>query len=601
MEAINNNLVLNGNQAAAYAAKDAGVQFFSHYPGSPVNKVEPELKKLNNEFNLGIEFNDAHNEHIAALAAMGASFSHARSMLVMKHVGLNIAADPLNYAGYSGINGGMVIVVGTDPGANSSTGEQDVHWYARIFNFPLFEPVSIQEIYDYTLEAYRVSEKNKVPVFLFIPVELAYTIAHIKQKERTQNSEAIRFEKDRLKYINVGQKAINNHKILVDKITKISEQETHSKRFFNANAKFGIITRGLAFNYVLESILKLGLQEKVDLLNFDMVYPVNQELIFSFVEGKEELLFVEDQDGFLEMMVKQDCFNFLKAEIHGKDIFSSYGALDSNQVKSHLSDVFHIPQEKDHSFFFDIEERLGTFCEGCPHTASYYGIFNALEGLDYVLGGDIGCSSLPPFKADWLLCMNAGIGISQGIAQMSKNQMVVSTGGDGSFFHGGMISLQSAVENNIDLVHIVFDNAYVAMTGHQYSPSAGNHFKVKQFLESIGVTRIHEVDVFERDAMSNVLKSEIGKTGVRVIWAKGACALITEAERKGAPHTFKVHIDNKDCSSCNLCYEKLACPAIKRDMTSEDLFVDENLCVRCGTCHSICPNDSISFIDLIES
>lgn len=601
MELKNKELLINGNQAAAYAAMDAGVQFFSHYPGSPVNKVEPALKKLNNEFQLGIEFNDAHNEHIAALAAMGASYSHARSMLVMKHVGLNIAADPLNYAGYSGVNGGMVVVVGTDPGANSSTGEQDVHWYAKTFNFPLFEPVSIQEIYDYTLKAYRISEENKVPVFVFIPVELAHTIAHIQQKEKQLNKVDIRFEKNRLKYINVGQKAINNHKILVEKIESISKKESHSKRFFNSSASYGIISRGLAFNYVLESIMKLGLQDKVDVLNLDMVYPINKSIISDFTKEKQQLLFVEDQDGFLEMMVKQDCFNMLDAEIHGKDIFPSYGALDYDQVKDHLAKVFDIPQEKNQSFFFDIEERLGTFCEGCPHTASYYGIFSALEGIDFVLGGDIGCSSLPPFKADWLLCMNAGIGISQGIAQVSKNQMVVSTGGDGSFFHGGMISLQSAVENNIDLVHIVFDNSYVAMTGHQYSPSAGSRFKTRQFLESIGVPRIHEIDVFERDAMKNALQSEIGKTGVRVIWAKGACALATEAERKGAPHTFKVHIDNKDCSSCNLCYEKLACPAIKRDNVSEDLFVDENLCVRCGTCHSICPNDSISFIDLIQS
>ena len=597
----NKNLLLNGNQAAAYAAMDAGVQFFSHYPGSPVNKVEPALKKLNQEHNLAIEFNDAHNEHIAALAAMGASYSNARSMLVMKHVGLNIAADPLNYAGYSGIKGGLVIVVGTDPGANSSTGEQDVHWYARTFNFPLFEPVSVQEIYDYTRKAYHVSEKYELPVFVFIPVELAHTIAHVKQGNIESNTKKIHFDKDRARYINVGQKAINNHRILVEKVEKVAIDINASKRHFNQGAKLGIITRGLAFNYVVEAVMKLSLQDKVDLLNMDLVYPVNQEQIKSFSNGKDQLLFVEDQDGFLEIMVKQDCFNDLKAEIHGKDVFPSYGALDNNQVTSYLAEQFGIPQKKDQSFFFDIEERLGTFCEGCPHTASYYGIFSALEGVDYVLGGDIGCSSLPPFKADWLLCMNAGIGISQGIAQVSKDQMIVSTGGDGSFFHGGMISLQSAVENKLNLVHIVFDNAYVAMTGHQYSPSAGNNFDKHKFLESIGIDRVHEVDVFERDAMSNALKSEIGKTGVRVIWANGACALATEAERKGAPHTFKVHIDNKDCSSCNLCYEKLACPAIKRDTDSQDLFVDENLCVRCGTCHSICPNDSISFIDLIVS
>lgn len=173
--------IANGNEAIGYAALHAGVDFFAHYPGSPVNGVEPHLKHLNLQHNRGIVFNDALNEHVAALSAMGASMAGARSMLVMKHVGLNIAADPLNYVGYSGVRGGMVIIVGTDPGANSSTGEEDVHWYAKQFNLPLFEPTHIQEIYDTVLEAYELSEELELPVMVLFRGWFVTTQHHFNQ------------------------------------------------------------------------------------------------------------------------------------------------------------------------------------------------------------------------------------------------------------------------------------------------------------------------------------------------------------------------------------------------------------------------------------
>ncbi len=587
-------ILLSGNAAVAYAAMDVGVAFFSHYPGSPVTTIESSLKKLKDQYHLPVIFNDALNEHVAALSAMGASFAQAKSMLVMKHVGLNIAADPLVYAGYSGVKGGMVVIVGTDPGANSSTGEQDVHWYAKAFNFPLFEPTNIQEIYEQVFEAYTLSQQYEIPVFIFIPVELAHTVASVQRLPAKKNKLNFRFEKDRKSYINVGQRAVKNHEILLDKIKQIAKLKTGTT-FFNSKAKFGIITRGLAFGYVLESILKLGLQEHVHLLQMERVYPINQDIIISFAKNKTEVTFIEDQDGFLEIMVKQLCFNELDCTIHGKDIFPAYGALRLDSIQYYLSEKFSLPVSKPQQWNFDVEERLGTFCEGCPHTASYYAIFDALDGVDFVLGGDIGCSSLPPFRADWLLCMNAGIGVSQGIALVSPNQLVISTGGDGSFFHGGMISLQSAVENNINLIHIVFDNQYVAMTGHQYSPSQGNGFQVEHFLEAIGVKWFQVVDVFEKDGLQNAIKTAATQTGVRVIWAKGACALVTASERGKKAYEYKVFIDSDRCGDCTICYEKLACPAIQKDEHGF-FFSDEHLCVRCGVCKNICPKEAISFI-----
>ncbi len=590
-------ILVNGNEAVAYAAMDEQVSFFSHYPGSPVTKVEQAMKKLKRENGLSMAFNDAQNEHIAALSAMGASFAQAKSMLVMKHVGLNIAADPLVYSGYSGVKGGLVVIVGTDPGANSSTGEQDVHWYAKAFNFPLYEPTSVQEIYLQVRASYQISIAFETPVFVFIPVELAHTVASIQRMNDSPIKNNFVFRKDKKRYINVGQKAVANHKILVQKISNISELGDATDSHFNGKAKIGIVTRGLAFGYVLEAILKLNLQEAVALLQVKRVFPISQKEIIDFAKDKDELIFVEDQDGFLETMVKQVCFNELNCKIFGKSHFPEYGALDRNFVLKHFADKFSKPLPQKENFVFEIEERLGTFCEGCPHTASFYAIADVLDDVDFVLGGDIGCSSLPPYKADWLLCMNAGIGISQGIAMVS-DQLVISTGGDGSFFHGGMISLQSAVENNINMIHIVFDNQYIAMTGHQYSPTQGKGFQVETFLEAIGVQHFNVVNVFEKDQMKNALKEAIEvKKGVRVIWARGACALITNAKRGQEPYAFTVKIDADSCGDCRLCYEKLACPAIKMD-ENEMLFSDENLCVRCGVCAHICPKDAIHHVGI---
>ena len=591
-------VILNGNDAVAYAAMDSGVNFFSHYPGSPVTTIESSFKKLKKEYDLPVQINDAQNEHIAALSAMGASFAHAKSLLVMKHVGLNIAADPLVYSGYSGVKGGMVVIVGTDPGANSSTGEQDVHWYVKMFNFPLFEPTNVQRIYDQVLEAYDISQKFEIPIFIFIPVELAHTVATIQRKFKNNNTSTnFYFSKNRKKYINVGQRAVANHKILIEKINQISKMGKMGKTFFNADARLGVVVRGLAFGYVMEAVLKLNIQNEIALLQVDRVFPINSQEIIDFSNGKKELVFVEDQDGFLEMIVKATCFNDLNCSIRGKDIFPAHDALSSDSVFEYFANKFNKTFTKSNFFGLEVEERLGTFCEGCPHTASYFSISDALDGVDFVLGGDIGCSSLPPFKADWLLCMNAGLGIAQGIAMVS-DQLVVSTGGDGSFFHGGMLSLQSAVENKIDLIHIVFDNQYVAMTGHQYSPSQGQGFKISRFLEAIGVENYQVVDVFEKNAMRDAIQKEIGKKGVRVIWAQGACALVTHAKRGDAPFEYKIEINNDLCGSCNLCYEKLACPAIVRDV-NELLFSDENLCIRCGVCKNICPNEAITFGELL--
>jgi indolepyruvate ferredoxin oxidoreductase alpha subunit len=249
----------------------------------------------------------------------------------------------------------------------------------------------------------------------------------------------------------------------------------------------------------------------------------------------------------------------------------------------------------------EVPERMGTFCEGCPHTGSYYSIDQVLKEVDGIIGGDIGCSSLPPFRADWLLCMNSGIGIYQGMAQMVEKQTVLSTGGDGSFFHAGALSLLSAIQNKIDLIHLVFDNGTIAMTGHQESPS-GKNFDHHQFLLGMGVDRVIDVIAYQPIDFAKKLKEELNETGVRVFWVKGTCVIKGNEYIESRRNDIYPELDSSKCGSCSKCYKELACPAILNlgDNLQQNLTIDLTRCVRCGVCHEICPNEAITIKPMIS-
>lgn len=590
-------LILNCNEAIAWAALASNVNLVAHYPGSPVNQIETHIKKLNDRFKQDIKFNDSLNEHIAALAAAGASFAGARSMCIMKHVGMNIAADPFNYLGYTGVKGGMVIIAGTDPGANSSTGEEDIHWYIPQFNFPLFEPTSVQECFDYTQKAFELSEEYEIPVVLFIPGRLAYNYSEILVETKSTGVKEFSFIKDRDRYINVGARAVINHKKLLRKILTISENVSYLKTAYNPEARTGIITRGLTYAITSELIERYGLQNYFHLLNLDLVYPLPEKEILYFVNGKNELLFIEDQDGFLENQIKMKLFNKLNCIIEGKSIFPAYGEISAELVSSYFAERFELERTDSGQInHVDVPERIGTFCEGCPHTGTFFCIDSVMKSLNGVVGGDIGCSSLAPFRADWLLCMNAGIGISQGMAQVLTNQPILSTGGDGSFFHAGALSLMNAVQNNINLVHLILDNSTVAMTGHQHSPTSGD-FDLKNFVTALGVKSVYEVSPYEPKHFISTLKEVMQGKGVRVVIVKGECVIAGNPRIESRRNILYPEIDSSKCAECNLCYKELACPAIENMAASgekEKYKIDLNRCVRCGVCHEICPNGAIS-------
>ncbi len=603
-----NSLFGDGNDAIAWAALDSSVNYISHYPGSPVNRVIDVLDKNSDNYII----NHALNEHIAALSVMGASLCGARSLLVMKHVGLNIAADPLNYSAVCKIKGGMVIVVGTDPGARTSTGEEDVHWYAPQFNLPLLEPATVQGVYSSVKQAFVISEQTELPVLVFVPGRIAYQSSLISRQKESLPLRNFSFEKDPENLINVGARAVRNHQ---DHLLRLQnfQQESHClfTIHFNSQASFGVVTRGASYSVCYEVIESLNLQDKVHLLNIELTYPLNISSFLEFALDKQKIIVVEDQDGFLETMIKCEAFGKVKCEVLGKDIFPAWGELTDTQIRSFFSKEFNCIASTNKTSIFstpiDCPERPGTFCEGCSHRASFYGIDKALDEIENtlitettsfkgIIGGDIGCSSLPPHRTDWLLCMNAGIGISQGIAHLLPDQPLVSTGGEGSFFHGGLISLQSAVENNINLTHIIFDNRSVAMTGHQDSPTSSDKVDLGKLLEAIGVKHIFEVNAFLSSELTKAIKEANKLVGVKVIWSYGNCALQPNEKSLRRLKERSLFIHNEQCKGCTLCYEKLQCPAIVKNEENQ-LYVDLNRCRRCAACLDVCPNHAIEVIE----
>jgi indolepyruvate ferredoxin oxidoreductase alpha subunit len=362
----------------------------------------------------------------------------------------------------------------------------------------------------------------------------------------------------------------------------------------NPAADYGIVTRGAAYAVACEAIIDLNLMERVHVLNIRRTFPLHRDSLISFARGKKKLVIMEDQDGFLETMIKREAFGAITCPVQGKEIFPAWGELHYEQIRDFLATEFGCTVDFPLPLAVPpVPDRLGACCEGCPHRPALYAIEQALEEGRGITGGDIGCSSLPPHRTDWLLCMNAGIGISQGIAQLLPDRPLVSTGGDGSLFHGGLLSLQSAVENGINLTHIILDNRSVAMTGHQPSPTGTGTLDLRGLLRSIGVRRIFEVSAFTPSLLILAIAKAKKLDGVKVIRVKGECALQREERQPDYRHRFTLGINPETCHGCTSCYSGLQCPAIVREDATGQLSIDPQRCRRCGACLDVCPNNAI--------
>jgi len=607
-----------GNEALARGGIEAGLGYFSTYPGTPASEVGTVLQGLREEFP-GLYAEISTNEHVAALGALGASWAGVRSMVAMKHVGMNVAAEPFHFAGYTGVRAGMVVVLGSDPGATSSTGEQDDRWYSLHTHLPVLEPADIQEAKEMTRQALELSEAYDLPFVVNAPSKLCHNIGTLRLgplPERVTYRGG--FERNPERYLNLFDLAVKNHGRCLANVERLRADAGRLglNRVIPGRGRVGIVCSGLLFAYTMEALEILGLDD-VPVLKVGMSYPLDPRLVTRFLEGLDRAVFVEELEGFLEFQAKRWAYDAgVRVPIVGKELFPATGEVDVDRVTDALAEALggRLPHDRRRGsealerHRAEMPPRQGAFCPGCPHRATNFALRRA-AGPDTVFAGDIGCytlSVLPPFRvSDWVTCMNCGAGSGQAIAQVSDDP-VVALVGDSTFFHSGVPTLLNAVQNGADLVLLILDNRWVAMTGHQPSPTTdrlvnGTPRKAVDlvgFVRSLGVEWVRRADAFRVRPLEVLLREALAGSGVRVIVVEGECALQSERRRKGALALQEewVDLDPERCQRCHRCYRDLACPAIREEEGAEGpvYVIDLGLCQRCGVCEEICPNSAIT-------
>jgi indolepyruvate ferredoxin oxidoreductase alpha subunit len=575
--------LLTGNEAVARGAYEAGVHFAAAYPGTPSTEILEALAKYDE-----VDAQWSPNEKVAMEVAIGAAIGGARSMVSMKHVGLNVAADPLFTASYMGVNGGLVIVTADDPGMHSSQDEQDNRYYARFAKLPMLEPSNSQECKDYVVLAFALSEEFDTPVLLRLTTRTAHGRSPVNLGQR-QEIKVKEYKRQIEKYIVLPAHARKLHPKVHQRMVRLEDYacSTPVNEIQLRGRELGIVTCGAAYQYVREacpeaSVLKLG-----------MTYPVPAELIRRFAGEVDELVVVEELEPLLE-----DHIRGMSLEVKGKDLFTRFGELSTEIIREGLglenavspggSESCGEPEQP-------IPGRPPVLCPGCPHR----GVFYNLNRLGAVVTGDIGCytlGALPPLSAmDTCLCMGASIGKALGMEKAQGKEFArktVAVIGDSTFLHSGITGLMDVVYNHGTITTVILDNGITAMTGHQHNPATGFTAKrgpaykvdLEQIARAVGVERVRVVDAYDIDAVYSVLKEEMAVEEPSVVIARRPCALTVKSRSKG----YSV---NSRCIGCRKCI-KLGCPALAiKDGVAE---INSQLCTGCGMCAQVCPRQAIT-------
>lgn len=554
------------NEAVARGAWEAGVKVVSSYPGTPSTEITEFAAKYPEMY---VEW--APNEKVATEVAVGAAAAGVRSMCCMKHVGVNVAADPLFTAAYTGVNGGMVLVVADDPAMHSSQNEQDSRFYARSAHVPMLEPAGSAEAKEYLKRAFDLSEEYDTPVMLRLTTRSAHAQSFVELGERVER-EPKPFVKDVKKWVMMPAAARGRHIKVEERERKLSAAEL--PEFYSVemrSKKTGIVTLGAVYQYVKEatdaSVFKVG-----------MVYPLPIQAIKKFAESVDELIVCEELEPFIE--------NQLKAHgiaCRGKEIFGLQGEFSPAFIREKLYGV------KAPAPTTGAPGRPPVMCAGCPHR----GVFYVLNKLKLNVSGDIGCYTLganPPLSAvDICVCMGASIGMAHGFdkADSPLKRKTVAVIGDSTFVHSGITGLINQVYNKGTATTIILDNSITGMTGHQDNPATGKtitgeataKLDLVKLCEAIGVGSVRVVDAYDLAAVENAVKEEIANETVSVIIARRPCALLT----KSYPPAFS--IDPDKCIKCRSCL-RIGCPAI--EFIGGKVRINKELCVACGVCKQLC-------------
>jgi indolepyruvate ferredoxin oxidoreductase alpha subunit len=568
--------ILSGNEAVARGAYEAGVSFASAYPGTPSTEILETMARHYKD----IHAEWAPNEKVALEAAVGASYTGARSLAVMKHVGLNVASDPLMTLPYTLIRGGIVIVSADDPELFSSQNEQDNRNYARFAKIALLEPSSSQEAKDFTVEAFRISEEFGTPVMLRTTTRISHSMGVVELGEG-RGANAPTLERHPAEWVMLPANARRRHPIIEERILalKALAETTALNRMELNGGRLGIIASGVAYQYAKESF------PDASFLKLGMPYPLPERLVRDFASRVKELWVIEELDPFMEDMIKA-----MGIGCRGKDSVPMCGELNPDIVRAAVN-----PEPTARPAQPALPARPPSMCPGCPHRAMLY----SLKRSKCFIAGDIGCYTLgflPPLDAiDTCLCMGAGINHAHGMSKMFPDggQRIAAVIGDSTFFHSGMTGLLNLAYNRGCALVVILDNRTTAMTGSQDHPGTGvtlsgertTRLDMEELVRALGIAWVRTVNPYEVENTRSVVKEALESRGPAVIISRAPCVLL---KQRMVPGTV-LGVDPDACTGCGVCVG-LGCPAIEFDGDRAHI---NGVCVGCGVCAEICPTGAI--------
>ena len=563
-----------GNAAVARGLYEAGCCVISSYPGTPSTEITEEAAKYDE-----IYCEWAPNEKVAMETAFGASLAGKRSFCGMKHVGLNVAADPLYTMSYTGVNAGLVIGVADDAGMHSSQNEQDSRHHAIASKVPMLEPSDSRESLEFTKLAYQLSEEFDTPVLLKMCTRIAHSQSLVETSERVEKP-VVPYEKNIAKYVMMPGNAIRRHPVVEERTRKLQEwaETAPINRVEMGGTKMGIITSSTSYQYVKEVF-----GDSVSVLKLGMVNPLPVKLIRDFAAKVEKLVVVEELDPIIENHCKA-----LGLEVTGKDALPLEGEFSQNLVAAKLGGAVHTGTALEDA----IPPRPPVMCAGCPHR----GLFYTLNKNKCTVLGDIGCYTLgavaPLSAMDMTLCMGGSVsaihGFNKALGKESEGKTVAVIG-DSTFMHSGMTGLANIAYNQSNSTVIILDNSITGMTGHQQNPTTGYNIKgdpagkidLEQLCKAMGFKRVRVVDPYDLKACDQAVKEELAAEEPSVIISRRPCALL-----KYVKHNPPLVVNKDKCIGCKSCM-KIACPAIA--IKEGKAHVDNTLCVGCGVCEQLCP------------
>ena len=577
--------ILLGNEAIARGAYEAGVKVSSAYPGTPSTEVSENVVKYDE-----IYAEWAPNEKVAMEVALGASIAGVRSMCAMKHVGVNVAADPLYTAAYTGVKGGLVLVAADDPGMYSSQNEQDSRMVARAAMVPVVEPSDSAEAKEFMKYAFDLSEKYDTPIILRSTTRLSHSQGLVELQERVEPKD-IAYERDAAKFVMMPGNAIKRHLFVEDRLKRMAEDANTmpiNKVEYN-DLSVGFITSGIPYQYVKEampnaSVLKLGL-----------VNPLPKKLIEEFASKVDKLYIFEELEPVIEEQVK--AWGISKAV--GKEIFTVQGEYNAEMIREKV-----LGEATDADKPAQVPPRPPILCPGCPHRS----VFTVLKKLKIHGAGDIGCYTLgavaPLSVIDTTICMGASISTLHGMEKAKGKDYIrnwVAVIGDSTFMHTGINSLVNMVYNQSTGTVIILDNSTTGMTGHQDHAATGKTLKgeivpainIYNLCKSLGIENVYEVDAFNQKELEEVIKRETAREAVSVIITKAPCALL-----KGVKFPFKCRPVSDKCKKCGACL-KPGCPALTKNKDGT-ISIDETMCNGCGLCMQLCKFSAIEQVKVGE-